>query len=268
MNLQKIKECIRQNYIFYMIGAFTVLLLKLIYSRAGSDELTWILTPTARWVEILSGIAFVYESGTGYVNHSLKYIIASSCSGVQFMIITTAMLYFSFVHRMKKKGGFLAVSVLISYLLTIFINGLRIILAIYIPLYLKELSFYSNYLTPEKLHTLIGTVVYFSSLFLIYHMAGMILLKPDIEAKETGHTEYDQFPLSGNAFSSVIRKCIPPVFWYLAIVLGIPFFNRAYADGGGRFTEYATLIFSACLAVAGLFCLGAGLRRHIRAGRR
>lgn len=92
------------------------------YSRAGSDELRWILAPTARWAGSLGGISFAYEAQQGYVNHELRFIIAASCSGVQFMLVSMAALIYGCIHRMKtgkKKIIWLAGSMVFSYLFTV-----------------------------------------------------------------------------------------------------------------------------------------------------
>lgn len=263
MNLKNIKTILKQNYIFYLTGFLVIFSLKYFYSNAGSDELTWILTPTTRWVSILSGISFTYISGTGYVNHNLKYIIAPSCCGIQFMIITIAMLIFSFVHRMKRKGVFWTLgSIVLSYPITVFVNGLRIILAVYIPLYLEDLRFYSHILTPDRLHTFIGTVVYFTALLIIYHLADSFSLKissfpktafPPAKAAiaEAGFAKpcMEKAGKSSDCCRQLIRICLPPVFWYLFIVLGIPFLNRAYKSSPHSFAAFALLVSSVCLMI-------------------
>lgn len=326
-NIYEVIKLIKDNLIFYLPAFLLIFVIKSFYSKAGSDELLWILSPTARWVSILSGIPFIYESNTGYVNHSLRYIIAPSCSGVQFMLITIATLIFSFVHRMNltqersqskeipdihgiKKGVcWTLTSILASYLLTIFVNGLRIILSIYIPVYFRERDLYGSFLTPEKLHTIIGTVVYFISLLTIYHLGGYISLKTsgqttgnrhakhtacthitdtktndqdidctcpaDNDSTDTRKTDcsiaatcktdfnsaytYESYNnnVSNRLVFSIIRKCMPPVFWYFFIVLGIPFLNKVIHNDTDydSFTEYAALITIVCTIVLCLFCL-------------
>lgn len=254
MNIRKAADFIKENFFFYLIGCLIILGMKYFYSKAGSDDLRWILAPTAKWVEILSGIPFEYEQGAGYVNHELRMLIAPSCSGIQFMIITTAMLIFSFTHKLcngffqngmiRKGRGFcwIIASVLLSYLLTIFINGLRIIVAVYLPLSLTGTKLCDRFLTAERLHTLIGTVVYFIALMTIYQLAGYFFQK-----KENRNPH--------KALGQVVRKCAPPAFWYFAIVLGLPFLNRAYQKNGGKFLEFAALVAVCCMAVLLLYCL-------------
>lgn len=270
MNSQKIMRNIKQNYIFYCIGFLLIFGMKYFYSRAGSDELKWLLAPTTRLVTLLSGIPFVYERGAGYVNHSLRFLIAPSCCGIQFMIITIATLIFSFVHRMgatestKKAKPFPALgrgllwtfgSIAASYLVTILVNGMRIILAIYIPVLLENANIQNFFLTPGQLHTAIGTFVYFVSLLTIYRIAGYISLKLSPESTRDAISSCGEQNHSGKLLPPIARKCLSPVFWYLFIVLGIPFLNRAYQKGNEKFMEYTILVTSICLSVLLVFGL-------------
>ena len=139
MDIPSAKSLIRRNIPFYLAGALLLLGMKYYYSRGGPDSLSWILAPTARWVSALSGIPFIKVPQTGYVSHSCRFIIAASCSGLQFLMISMTALVFSYIHRMrtiKGKIGWMALSALASYLLTIFVNGFRILFSIFIPIYL------------------------------------------------------------------------------------------------------------------------------------
>lgn len=285
---QKICKVIRQNFIFYLTGFLIVVGMKYFYSNAECGNLVWILAPIAKWVELLSGIPFEYTPGAGYANHSLRLLIAPSCSGVQFMIITAAMLIFSFVHRVttsphtdfsrssRFRKGFcwIVISIALSYLFTIFVNGLRIIMAIYLPVFLGE-TVYNDFLTPDRLHTIIGITVYFTALLTIYRLAqyffsGNAGFSENAIPSDTSqriHPQKDDTPqhnrqqpsihaaLNCAALPQFMRKCLPPVFWYLSIALGIPFINNAYQKSGGKFTEFALLIFCCCTAILTLYSL-------------
>ena len=225
--LTEIKSLLKRNWIFYLAGFLLILGLKYFYSNACADELKWILTPTAWWVRTLSGISFEWESSYGYVNHSLRFVIAPSCSGVQFMLISFAVLLFSFVHRTNsKKAGMIWIvsSLLLSYVFTILVNGLRIVISIYLPVYLSKIGAFQGWLTPERLHTLIGTVVYFSALLLIYY-------------------------LTGTFFKRKLSCFAAPLFWYLFIVLVIPFLNNAYRNNRTDFLSYTALILPVCIII-------------------
>ena len=132
----KQKSMLTQNWPFYLTGTAVIIIIKGFYTHGAASRLTWILAPTARWVRTLSGIPFEYDPIAGYVNYPLRFIIAPSCSGVQFMMIAIAMLIFSYVHRMdtrKKKIIWTLFSFGVSYLSTVFVNGFRILLSIYLP---------------------------------------------------------------------------------------------------------------------------------------
>lgn len=221
---QKIITMIKKNLIFYLLGILLIVGIKYFYRGAESDELRWLLAPTTYLVTLLCGIPFVYESNAGYVNHSLRFLIAPSCCGIQFMLIIMATLIFSFIHRTQKKLCWMSASIGVSYLLTIFVNAMRIVLAIYIPAFLEKTKLQGLCGTPEQLHTAIGVCVYFTSLLAVYHIAEAI-------------------------FSKTASKCLSPVFWYFFIVLGIPFLNRSYRQDGGKFGQYALLVTSICMVV-------------------
>lgn len=273
MDNRKSTKFLRQNLILYMAGFLILLAMKYLYSKADAESLRWILGPTARWVEALSGIPFVYAPGMGYANHELRFLIAPSCSGVQFIIITAAMLFFSFSHCVgcRRVGcrraaniperllpeipraalglGWLAASLFLSYLFTILVNGLRIVAAIYLPPIFERTGVLGGWLTPERLHTMIGAVVYFAALLTIYRLAWLL---------------FDRFQGAekDRPSASILRRCLSPVFWYFFIVLGIPFLNRAWRSG--RFTEFALLVSLCCGSVLILYGLAILFHRLLR----
>lgn len=256
MTFKKIREFIKIYWMFYLTGFILILGIKYYYSKAGCNELQWILAPTAWWVRILSGIPFVFEPDAGYVNYSYRFVIAASCSGVQFMMIAIATLVFSFVHRMRTAGrGFfwITLSVGISYLFTVFINGLRIVLSIYLPIYIRRPGLYNAWLTPERLHTMTGIAVYFTALFLLYRIADPVSHKIACMDRQSPDAPSHSSP--ARPIRNIAFQWIPPVFWYFAIVLGIPFLNRAYEHDSGQFSEYAALMTAVCVTILCLIFL-------------
>lgn len=137
------------------------------------------------------------------------------------MLVSMAALIYGCIHRMKtgkKKTIWLAGSMVFSYLFTVFVNGIRIVSAIYLPLRLEGVLAGGGWLTAQRLHTLIGIVVYFMALLLVYQAADF---------------------MAGIVAGEVRRqrrriKWAVPVFWYFAIVLGIPFLNGARGKNQGR----------------------------------
>ena len=231
MSFKKYKTILKTCGLYYLAGAAGILGTKYFYSQAGSDDLLWILAPTAWWVRVLGGLPFEYQPDLGYVNHALRFVIAASCSGVQFMMILCSMLLFSFVHRIRThigRIGWLLFSLSASYIITILVNGLRILLAIHLPILFTEARLWNRYMTPERLHSMIGVVVYFSALLAVYCMVNRL-------------------------FNTGTFQISSPLFWYLFIVLGLPFLNGAGNENRQGFWEYALLIVALCGGVMMVF---------------
>lgn len=232
---------------------------------SDSDTLTWILTPTARWVSILSGIPFEYLPHSGYVNHFHQFLIAPACSGIRFMLLTFLMLVFSFLKpgatlttaaSARKRYGWIVFSILFSYLSAVFVNGIRISVSIYLPLMLENRGLLNGALTPDRLHTLIGSAVYFSSLYLIYAIADFICRHGFLRENKNSVSMAEKRP---DAFLS---RSVIPAFWYLLIVLAVPFLGRLCRNEWEDFGAYAALILCVCLSVILLRHLAHILRRR------
>lgn len=218
--------------------------LKYHYSHARSDDLSWILGPTAGVVEYISGIAFEKEDGAGFVNRTNRIIIAPSCAGVNFLIIAFCMAAFSGLHHLKSFGVkifWLGNSAAWAYVLTIAVNAFRIVASIY----MYKSDIYYHGLTPERLHRIEGIFIYFFFLCLFYVMLDKIIRfctrNREPEQKKGTHRHSNSI---GSGHSVVI-----PLFWYLMISLGIPLLNRAYQKNGPQFVEHCLVILSVCMVV-------------------
>lgn len=162
------------------------------------------------------------------------------------MLITIATFIFSFVHRMrthKRRFIWLGLSIFASYAFTILVSGLRIVLSIYLPIYIERAGGYSRFLTPDRLHTMIGTAVYFTSLSVIYGAAEYI-----------SQNIAERLPKAGSLKQTLFSGMVP-LFWYFFIALGIPFLNKAYFKDRENFVEYAALMTVVCMIVLSLFCI-------------
>src|SRR5688572_13877482 len=71
---------------------FFAFALKSFYSTASVNDLRWILAPTTFLVELITGKQFVFESRAGYMSADHTFLIAASCSGVNFLIISFLVL--------------------------------------------------------------------------------------------------------------------------------------------------------------------------------
>ena len=239
------KTLLKNNWIFYLITILAVLTMRHFSRITDSDALLWILAPTTRWAGILGGIPFEYLPHMGYVNHFYRFLIAPSCSGIRFMMITFLMLIFSFIHKFsssRAKAFWFGISAVFSYLSTIFVNGIRITLAIYLPIPLEKAGLLTGLLNSDRLHTLIGTVVYFSALCVFYPLASCL-------CQYLSSLLSDKCADSFSSASEPESKLLIPAFWYLLAVLVIPFAGRMIRNDWDGFIPYALLISGACIII-------------------
>lgn len=232
----------------YALGLLMVLGLRGYARLAGTKELYWLLRPTAWWAGVLSKASFAYEPGVGFVNHSLRFIIAPECAGLRFLMIACLMLIWSFVHRMKcfwKGLLWTLFSLPAACAVTVFVNGIRIALAVTLPPLIKETGAFGM-LTLGQLHTAIGALVYFLSLLALYRIGDGI-------SRNIAGMEEEQS--SSNRFL--------PALWYLGPVLGLPLLSRmAYGDFEGL-AGYELPVLAVCGSVLLVLGMSALFRRCV-----
>lgn len=250
----QVKTALKKYGMLYLLIISVVFILRFFCYVNDSDALTWILAPTARWAGILGGIPFEYLPHQGYVNHFYRFLIAPSCSGIRFMIITFLMLACSFLYRIRSaRAGYLwfAFSAVFSYFFTVLVNGIRIVLAIYLPVLLNPVlqpdGILNGWLNPDRLHTLIGTVVYFSSLCVIYPVAFLLF--------QRGFMKPDEYAKPSFAGSKYGKRLLIPAFWYLSAIIIIPFCGRILKSNWEGFASYSILVIGACIAVSILIAI-------------
>lgn len=247
-----INDMIKKYWTIYLLTLLITIVIKYFCRIPDSDALRWILTPTARWVSVLSGIPFEYLPHMGYVNHYHQFLIAPSCSGTRFMLLTFLMCIFSFLYQIEdgRKGylwfGFSAV---FAYMSTIFVNSLRIIASIYIPIQLEARNLLDGWLTQDRLHTLIGTGTYFSSLLIIYLLVAFICRRMFIKDEKQCVDKSENNTNDNLEHFRKLGAIIVPSFWYLSIVLALPFLSRLYHNDWSGFGQYAVLIIGTCAGI-------------------
>ncbi len=212
---------IKPDRIIYYLMVFTVALgLKFHYSRASSDDLRWIIAPTAALCQLITSIEFEHETGGGYISRAHRIIIAPACAGVNFMI--AAFLLAACAQGRRGRGSRWLLGLIqglaLAYLATVLVNALRIVIAIY---FIKT-DFEYEWLTPERIHRLEGIVVYFTSLIAFYGLVHKI----------SAHRRHD------DANRQSWMHGWAPYLTYSAIVLGIPLLKLAWRDNPHRFVEH------------------------------
>lgn len=248
------KNAFEKYWPLYLLTICIAFVLRCFSKITDSDAITWMLTPTVWWVSHLCGIPFTYIPQEGYLSRPLfeyfpeqgggcmyRFLVAPSCAGIRFLMILFVMLVFSFLHRIeRKKRGYLwfAFCFVFSYFATILVNGVRIIASIYLPLLFGKLGITNGLLQGSSLHTLTGTVVYFSSLCLLYALAASLCRQ----------------------LSASSRSLFVPAFWYLLIVLVLPFCKRILTNDWENFGSYALMVLGTCFIVIALSCAASRLR--------
>ncbi len=193
--------------------------LKLYYSTASADELRWILAPTTALVEFLSGVSFEFESHAGYLSRERGFLIANSCSGVNFLITAFLMLSMRKLFSDRSKDiawRFIPTAAIAAYLVTLVANTARITLA----LHLRRMPPDASWLNPEQLHRFEGVVIYFGFLLLLF------VVSEKMDSVKT---------------SDLFRRPFLPLLVYYATMLGIPLANGAYRRGSD-FWEHSLFV--------------------------
>jgi exosortase K len=243
------KAFISQNGMFLLLACVLAVALKQHYSEDSSEDLTWILRPTAALVERISGIPFEEEAHMGFVNYSRRIVIAPACAGVNFFIVAFLMAMFrglSHIQDKRLKWLWFAGALVGAYGLTVLVNAARIIVSIHV----YEADIHSGWLTPERLHRLEGVIIYFFFLCLFYRIITAVcplMQGPQRESIEAQCVCSDSLRWG--------LAALVPLFWYGLITLAIPLLNGAMAKDGARFAEHSAMIISGCLAVLAVLWL-------------
>lgn len=156
------------------VMALAMFALKRHYSTAEVEDLRWILWPTSTLVALVSGSAFEFERGAGYLSREHFFVIEKSCAGLNFMIAALGMIGF----RLSRDAGrarpgawivaqSVAQSVALSYAAAVLVNTLRILVAIW----LSSADLPSGWWTAPRVHRLEGIAVYFGALMVLNQMA-------------------------------------------------------------------------------------------------
>lgn len=221
-----------------MLAVVVVLVLKRHYSLAGPDQLTWILSPTARLIAWLTGADPMWEAGVGYADFNRGIIIVPACAGINFMIMAFGLAVFCALGRLQRFTvlfAWMVASLAGAYVLTLGINTLRI--AVSMALYQADI--YGAWLTPERLHRLVGVWIYLGALGLFFKG-----LQPIIDALG------DRFDPHCQAEQAIWPAWLP-LLWYLTGAVGVPAANLVFRDPLPAFGRHGLTVVAAAVALWG-----------------
>ncbi len=221
-----------------LLGAFA---LKQHYSTASVNQLRWILAPTAFLVELVSGHQFEFESYAGYTNGDRTFVIAASCSGVNFLLTAFLMLSLRRLwigRTVKTSWFFIPGAAAIAFLATLVANTVRISTALQLQRNPLELSWLSG----NQLHRLEGVFIYFGFLLLLF----IVSEKLSSAVKSPG----------------IAGGLVFPLLIYYATTLAIPLLN--IVSGKGAVAADLGEHFVFVLAIPLVFILPVGSLRFVR----
>jgi len=242
-----VKHYIIKNGIFCLITLLLALGLKHHYSKASSDALTWILSPTAAIVEILTGNQFIKEADAGFFNQDTRIMIAPACAGVNFLIAAFCVSVFTSIHKLPgvlSKSLWLLLCATASFIYTILVNTIRIITSI--RLITADIHF--GWFSLERIHRLDGIIIYFFFLSLLY----FIIQKITTDWKGTNKTSPPVISRTHHRISLELTGLVPLIF-YWAITIVQPWLNHAYRNNPSGFIEHSTMVVAGSITI--FFCI-------------
>ena len=216
-----------------LIGGAIILtaayLLKAYYSQASSEDLSWIITPTAVLTEMFSSLSFVHEPGYGWVDVQKNVVIAPVCAGVNFLIIAFCMSSFQILWKTRSPRGLISgvmIAGTASYLLTVIANAARIILSVM----MFRLDFYTEWVTPEMVHRITGIVVYY--LLLCFYSCVV-----SCYFRTTDSSRQDLVGLVNRQ-----AMLLAPLFWYVLFSVGVPLANNSLGNDPELFITHGMTV--------------------------
>jgi len=208
--------------------------LKYHYSHADSDDLNWILEPTACLVQATSGMSFERVKGTGYMDHENRLIIAPTCSGINFMIIVFCLSTYIGLKRItniRTMIMWLLILIAASYSYTLIVNTIRINISIYS---LKH-GLFQAWFSRETIHLIEGVVVYFVFLLIYYSFLKRIT---NVDSVKDPRWHFKQ-----------IKAGLLPMTFYFSITLLVPVLNHGDFLPNKEFIDYAIIVLVTCSIV-------------------
>jgi len=147
-----------------------VVLGKQYYRDASADDLGWILAPTAHLVSWVTGVAFTFEHGAGWISREVGFIIAPVCAGVNFALAAFLALSLGWLPGMRSAratAGRLVLAAALAYAATLIVNTARIAIAIA----MHRGTIDVGGLDRGEIHRVEGIVVYLGGLCALYALA-------------------------------------------------------------------------------------------------
>jgi exosortase K len=223
-----------------IVALLCAVALKFYYATASVNQLRWILAPTTRLVELVTGARFAFESNAGYMSSDHTFLIAASCAGVNFLIAAFLMLSLRklWINRSQKiSWTFLPVTALGAYLTTVVANAVRISTALLLRQTPLRIS-----LTPNQIHRFEGILVYFGFLLLLFVVSENLMYRTATNSERIT-------PMASQNSSSLLRQSFFPLMIYYATTLAMPLAKGAYRQGADFWEHFLFVLLTPLLLV-------------------
>ncbi len=162
-----------KNIPFYLVAGFIFISMKLGFVISDNNDLRFLLAPTNKFIEILTGSQSIYMIEKGYCHETLNIVINKSCSGFNFWLISfMAFTYLTVAHSANKlqKSMSVPLSLIFAYFFSIFTNSSRIFASIIVQNATAKIV-----MQQQLLHETIGIITNLSFLVLTYYLIDKLL---------------------------------------------------------------------------------------------
>ena len=170
------------NFFYYLSAVALFIILKVAFSLASVDDLLFLLKPTNSIVSLLADSQSIFIDNKGYYHQNLNILIDKSCAGFNFWLLSFLVFTYLLMGHTENRRKFFVVptSLLLGYLLTVFVNSSRIYASIIIQ---NQTAF--TQISQDYIHEAIGIITNLSFLILAYYLTEKFLIYKKFNAKST-----------------------------------------------------------------------------------
>ena len=163
-----------RNIPYYLTAVGLFVLLKVGFTFADNNDLTFLLKPTDILVGLLTGSQSVFIAEDGFFHEKMNIVIDKSCSGFNFWILNFLVFtYLGLKYFDKHLHKILTIptALFCACLLTVFANVSRIFASIIVHNQTATIFPNQQYL----IHESVGIIIYFTFLVLTYYLIDKFL---------------------------------------------------------------------------------------------
>lgn len=167
--ISTIKFAVKRNVNLSLIALALLVAawIKFFHAQSSTDDLLVILTPVNSLIELLHGSHSAYQADEGFYHASLSILIDKSCAGVNFFVLLFGVLIMMIVpvcNSLPFRLLCLPIIFVVSYVITILANTIRITCAIFLLQFKNEVP----WIALLAIHEAGGIFIYLTILITTY----------------------------------------------------------------------------------------------------